>query len=394
MIGFEEALARVKAAARPLGSEIVPFGQAPGRILAEPVTARFGMPRTNVSAMDGYAVRESDLGDLPFSLPVAGESAAGAPPGQALPEGSAYRIFTGAPVPEGADRVIVQENTERDAERVTFVRPHGRGRNIRTAGSDFQAGDVLVPAGVELDWRALTTAAAADRAELCVYRQPRVVILATGDELAAPGEAHARAGAIPESVSPGIAAFVRQQGGHLVRRERLPDEPDVLAKAAARALEEADLVVMIGGASVGERDFSRSVFAAPPDYVFPKVAIKPGKPVWLAHVSDRLVMGLPGNPTSALVTARLFLAPLLRGLGGGDVTKAMTFKQGICADPLPACGDRETFLRARRADHGLVLADSQDSSSQRSLAVSDALIRRRPGAKAEPAGAMVAFMVF
>ncbi len=226
MIGFEEALARVKAAARPLGSEIVPFGQAPGRILAEPVTARFRMPRTNVSAMDGYAVRESDLGDLPFSLPVAGESAAGAPPGQALPEGSAYRIFTGAPVPEGADRVIVQalpegsayriftgapvpegadrvivqENTERDAERVTFVRPHGRGRNIRTAGSDFQAGDVLVPAGVELDWRALTTAAAADRAELCVYRQPRVVILATGDELAAPGEAHARAGAIPESV--------------------------------------------------------------------------------------------------------------------------------------------------------------------------------------------------
>lgn len=394
MIEFEEALARVKATARPLGSEPVPFGQASGRVLAEPVIARFGMPRTNVSAMDGYAVRESDVGDNPFSLPVAGESAAGAPPGQILPKGAAFRIFTGAPVPEEADRVIVQENTERDAESVTFVRPHGAGRNIRAAGSDFEAGDVLVPAGVQLDWRALTTAAAADRAELCVYRQPRVVILATGDELAAPGEAHARAGAIPESVSPGIAAFVSQQGGLVVRRERLPDEPDVMAKAAARALEEADLVVMIGGASVGERDYSRSVFAEAPDYVFPKVAIKPGKPVWLAHVGERLVMGLPGNPTSALVTARLFLAPLLRGLGGGDVTKAMTFKQGICADPLPACGDRETFLRARRADHGLILADSQDSSSQRSLAVSDALIRRRPGAKAEPAGTMVAFMVF
>lgn len=394
MIGFEEALAGVKAAAHPLGSERVPFGQASGQVLAEPVIARFGMPRTNVSAMDGYAVRERDLGDLPFSLPVAGESAAGAPPGQVLPEGAAFRIFTGAPVPEGADRVIIQENTERDAGRVTFVRPHGDGRNIRTAGADFQAGDVLVPAGVKLDWRALTTAAAADQAELCVYRRPRVVILATGDELAAPGEAQARAGAIPESVSPGIAAFVSEQGGLLVRRERLPDEPEVMAKAAARALEEADLVIMIGGASVGERDFSRSVFSSAPDYVFPKVAIKPGKPVWLAHVGERLVMGLPGNPTSALVTARLFLAPLLQGLGGGDVAKAVTFKQGICADPLPACGDRETFLRARQAEHGLILADSQDSSSQRSLAVSDALIRRRPGAGAEPAGAMVTFMVF
>jgi molybdopterin molybdotransferase len=394
MIEFEEALARVIAIAQPLGFETIPLEQASGRVLAEPVTARFAMPRTDVSAMDGYAVREDDLGDVPFSLPIAGEAAAGASPGQVLPDRSAFRIFTGAPVPQGADRVIVQENTEREGDRVTFLRPHGPGRNIRTAGSDFETGEVLIPAGVRLCWRALTTAAAADQAGLSVYRQPRVVILATGDELAAPGEAHARAGAIPESVSPGIATFVGLQDGLVLRRERLPDRPDALAEAAARALEEVDLTVMIGGASVGERDYSRSVFGPAPDYVFPKVAIKPGKPVWLARVAGRLVMGLPGNPTSALVTARLFLAPLLQGLGGGDASGAVVFETGVCADPLPACGDRETFLRARRTDRGLVLADSQDSGSQRSLAASDALIRRRPGAEAEPAGATVVFAPF
>ncbi len=394
MIAFDEALARVIAVAQPLGVETVPFAQASGRVLAEAVTARFAMPRTDVSAMDGYAVREAELGDLPFSLPVAGEAAAGSPPGQTLPNHSAFRIFTGAPVPEGADRVIVQENTERDDDRVTFLRPHGAGRNIRLAGSDFLAGEVLVPAGVRLGWRALTTAAAADRGELVVYRHPRVVILATGDELAAPGQAYQTPGAIPESVSPGIAAFVTGHGGCVLRAQRLPDTPDVMADAAERALADADLVIMVGGASVGERDYSRFVFGAAPDYVFPKVAIKPGKPVWLAKTGGRLVMGLPGNPTSALVTARLFLAPVLVGLGGGDSASAVVFETGLCADPLPACGDRETFLRARWTADGLLLADSQDSGSQRSLAASDALIRRPPGAPAQSAGAGVMFLSF
>jgi len=394
MIAFDEAMARVIAIAQPLGIETVRFAEASGRVLAEAVTARFAMPRTDVSAMDGYAVREAELGDLPFSLPVAGEAAAGSPPGQVLPDRSAFRIFTGAPVPEGADRVIVQENTERDGDSVTFLRPHGSGRNIRSTGSDFAAGEVLVPAGVRLDWRALTTAAAADRGELVVYRQPRAVILATGDELAAPGEACDRPGAIPESVSPGIAAFVTGQGGRVLRAERLPDAPEILADVAVRALADADLVIMIGGASVGDRDYSRSVFGSAPDYVFPKVAIKPGKPVWLARTGGRLVMGLPGNPTSALVTARLFLAPLLVGLGGGEAASAVVFETGLCADALPACGDRETFLRARRTAEGLVLADSQDSGSQRSLAASDALIRRLPGAPSQPSGATVWFLDF
>ncbi|MHA6288147.1 molybdopterin molybdotransferase MoeA [Maricaulis sp. CAU 1757] len=394
MIDFDTALARVIALAKPLGLETIAFSEAAGRVLAAPVTARFAMPRSDVSAMDGYAVRDADLGDLPLELPVSGESAAGSVPGQVLPAATAFRIFTGAPVPGGADRVIVQENAERHGDVVRFVRPHGAGRHIRRAGSDFAAGDSLLEAGVRLDWRALTTAAAADRAELVVYRRPRVAIIATGDELASPGEAHLRPGAIPESVSPGIAALVSAHGGIIAHCERVPDDPDRHATAATQALEGADILIMIGGASVGDRDFSRSVLGSKPDYVFPKVAMKPGKPIWLARTGQRLVLGLPGNPTSALVTARMFLAPLLTGLGGGDAAGSVKFETGVCADGLPACGDRETFLRARRTDVGLVLAGSQDSSSQLSLAASDALIRRTPGARAEAAGAAVSYVCF
>jgi len=389
MISFDEASTRLLALAQPLGHETIPFEQVAGRRLAAPVTARFSMPRTDVSMMDGYAVRESDIGDLPFSLPVVGEAAAGAPPGPGLPKRAAVRIFTGAPVPHGADRVIVQENTRRDGDTVTFIAPHGPGRHIRPAGSDFQEGDTLLPAGTRLDWRALTPAAAADRGALTVYRQPRVVILATGDELAAPGDAHGQAGAIPDSVSCAIEAFVADHGGVPVRCERLPDDLSVLAEAATRALADGDLVVMIGGASVGEHDHSRAAFGGALEVVFAKVAIKPGKPVWLARAGGKLVMGLPGNPSSALVTARLFLAPLLVGLGGGDGAAWLAMKPAVCGDPLPACGDRETFLRASQTDQGLVLAGSQLSGNQGALAVSDTLIRRAPGAPAAPAGAQV-----
>ncbi len=394
MISFDEALSRLMALARPLGRESIPFEQVAGRRLASPVTARFSMPRTDVSMMDGYAVRESDLGELPFSLPVVGEAAAGAPPGPGLPKRAAMRIFTGAPVPHGADRVIVQENTRRDGDTVTLAAPNGPDRHIRPAGSDFREGDTLLPAGTRLDWRALTTAAAADRGALTVYRQPCVVILATGDELAVPGTAHGQAGAIPDSVSCAIEALVADHGGVAVRCERLPDDLSVLAEAATRALADGDVVVMIGGASVGEHDHSRAAFGETLEEVFAKVAIKPGKPVWLGRAGGKLVMGLPGNPTSALVTARLFLAPLLVALGGGDGAGQLAMRSAASADPLPACGDRETFLRARQTDRGLVLAGSQLSGNQAALAECDALIRRAPGAPAMPAGVLVHFLDF
>lgn len=394
MISFDEALARVIAIGQPLGVETIPFPEASGRVLAEAVTARFAMPRTDVSAMDGYAVRDADLCALPFGLPISGVSAAGFPPGQVLPTKAAMRIFTGAPLPEGADRVIVQESAQREGDSVTFHRSYGPSRHIRKAGSDFSAGDILVPAGGLLDWKSLTTAAAGDRGEVSVFLRPRVAIIATGDELADPGMAGTRPGAIPESVSYGIAALTAQQGGIVVCCERLPDQPARLRIAASQALADADLLIMIGGASVGDRDHSRSVFEQDLDYVFPKVAIKPGKPVWLARVGRRLVLGLPGNPTSALVTARLFLVPLLQGLSGRDPGEAVVFETMICSDPLPDCGDRETFLRARRIDGSLRLAVSQDSSGQMELATCDALIRLLPGTSALPAGTAVSFLPF
>ena len=394
MISYDDALQRIVDCARPLGTETVAFSCAADRVLAEPLTARLAMPRTDVSAMDGYAVREADITEPPFSLPISGEAAAGAQPGDQLRPGTAIRIFTGAPVPTGADRVIVQENTNREGDRVQFLNKHGAGRNIRSAGSDFEEGEVLIEAGRRLDWRSLATAAAADRAAISVFRQPRVILLATGDELKAPGEALEQPGAIPESVSPSIAAFVRLNAGIVLRSERLPDDISLMAASAREALKQADLVIMLGGASVGDHDHSRSAFDGPLDYVFPKVAIKPGKPVWMARKDDRFILGLPGNPTSALVTARLFLAPLLKGLGGENARNAARFQSGVCADPIPACGDRETFMRAMSTEQGFRLSVSQDSSSQKSLSSADTLIRRLPGSPSQPANSTVDYLTF
>ena len=394
MIAYEDAVARIAALALPLGSEHVPFERAAGRTLAAPVIARSSVPAQNVSAMDGYAVRDADTHAVPFNLPVCGESFAGSDPSIDLTPGTACRIFTGAPVPEGADRVIVQECVERDGDIARVVRAFGPGRHIREVGSDFQKGDILLPVGHRLDWRSMTTAAAADRKDVEVYHAPRLVILATGDELAAPGQAYERAGAIPESISFGIQSLAQDSGARILRSLRLPDDRDILRPAAIAALADADLIVVIGGASVGEKDYSREMFGEGLDYVFPRVAIKPGKPVWLAKAGERLVLGLPGNPTSALVTARLFLAPLLAGLSGRDPLSALAFEPRRCLDALPATGDRETFLRAQRTHTGVKLAVSQDSSSQMTLEHSNVLIRREAGAPAVVPGADVTVLDF
>ncbi len=392
---FDEAVAALCAVAQPIGAETVPFAEAAGRRLAEALSARTDSPSRDLSSMDGYAVRESDLVVLPASLPVAGEFFAGHAGGLApLEPGTCVRIFTGAPLPHGADRVVVQENVRRDGAFAHFERPHGEARFIRKAGSDFRAGDMLLEAGTRLHWRALTTAAAADRAELRVFRQPRVALIATGDELAAPGTAFKRNGAIPDSVSLGIAAFVQGQGGVVVRTAHLGDDPDLLAAEARQALGAADLVVMLGGASVGDRDHARSAFGHAPDYMFAKVAIKPGKPAWLARAGDRLVLGLPGNPTSALVTARLFLGPLLVGLGGGDPAGLLRFAPAACEDAVPPAGDRETFLRGRRTTGGVSILPGEDSGNQRLLARADCLIRLRPNAAGQPPGSPVQVLPF
>jgi len=395
VISFDEAIALLRDVAKPLGSERVPLEQAHRRILAAPVVAGVDSPPSDCSAMDGYAVRDADLRGFPVRLPLAGESFPGNEVTKELAPGHCVRIFTGAPVPGGADRVVIQENVVREGEVAVIAAPPGAPRHIRPRGSDFLAGDLLLEAGRRLDPRALVAAAAADRPEVEVWCRPRLVILGSGDELVEPGAAATTPGAIPESLSIGIAALAVEWGAEFSGRSRLRDELISMRRAAADALDIADLVVVTGGASVGDRDFAKAMFDdAGLELIFSKVAIKPGKPVWLGRARDRLVIGLPGNPTSALVTGRLFLAPLLAGLTGRDPGEALCWRRVPLANAAPAVAERETFVRARRNRDGGELISNQDSGAQRALAAADLLVRRPAHAPAAGAGELADMLDF
>ena len=390
MISFDEALGLIGSAAKPLGAEPVPIEHAAGRVLAAPVIARIDSPRADVSAMDGYAVRTADLARIPASLEVVGESFAGARwPGR-VEEGTCARIFTGAPVPDGADRIVIQEVVRRDGDIAIIERAPEPEHFIRGRGCDFAAGDVLVSEGRLLDERAIVAAAAADLAELQVHCRPRVTVLSTGDELVEPGTAHERADAVPDSISLGVAALVERWGAQCLGRGRLRDDLALLEKAAGAALERSDLIVVTGGASVGEKDFAKAMFRpAGLELIFSGIAIKPGKPAWLGRAGGRLVMGLPGNPTSALVTARLLLAPLIALMVGRPPGSALQWTTGAIAAPLPACGKRETFHRARFEGGAAQLLPFQESSAQKALAEADVLVRQRADTPALGAGSSV-----
>ncbi|HEX8936764.1 MAG TPA: molybdopterin molybdotransferase MoeA [Sphingomicrobium sp.] len=395
MITFDEAVELVRSVAHPLGKETVSLAEAAGRVLAQSITARIDSPRSDVSAMDGYAVRERDLADLPASLEIVGESFAGDGWNGSLVPGACARIFTGAPVPAGADRVVIQENVRREGNLAIVDAHPGNARHIRRRGSDFVEGEELLTPGRLLDPRAILAAAAADIAELQVYRRPRMHILGTGDELAEPGTARKRSDAIPESVSFGVAALAEQSGGQCVGRTRLRDELTAMLRAARDAVEDADIVVVTGGASVGEKDFAKAMFEPLNlELIFSKIAIKPGKPVWLGRACGKLVIGLPGNPTSALVTARLLLAPLLAGMSGQPIERALRWRKAFLALNLDACGSRETFHRARWVEDKAEILPFQDSSAQKALAEADFLVRQRANSPALEAGAEIDIIDF
>lgn len=395
MIDFGTALALILAEAGPLDAETVTLDDASGRVLAADLKARGDAPRTAVSTMDGYAVREIDLATLPARLPLATVAFPGRGDVPPLPPGTCARVFTGAPVPDAADRVVPQESVRRDGDDALFGSDPGPARFIRAAGSDFRAGDTLLTAGTVLGYRALIAAAAADMAILPVIRRPRIAVLGTGDELVEPGQALETPGGIPDSVTRAIAALAQQSGGEVVTRHCLGDTRRVLEVAARRALDDADLVVVTGGASVGDKDFARAMFEPfGLDLIFSKVAIKPGKPVWFGRAGGRLILGLPGNPGSAMVTGRLFLAPLVSGLAGQDPAALLDWRDMTLTAPLPPCGDRETFERGRRVAGGVAILETRESGDQKALAAADVLIRRRPGAPALDAGQAVSVLAF
>lgn len=388
MIGFDEACERVAALTFPVASEKVALGDAYGRRLAAAVTAAAPAPAVAVSAMDGYAVRDADLGTGGARLRVAGESFAGAaaPPGRLEP-GCCVRIFTGAAVPKGADRVVIQEQVRREDDEAVFEAPAGGHRHIRAAGSDFVAGEVMLGRGRRLTPQALVAAAAADRGYVDVYRRPQVAILSTGDELADPGFAVRRPGAIPDSVSLGVAGLVRAWGGDVRERRCLGDTLPVLVQAADEALQAAQVVVVTGGASVGERDFAKAMFRPfGLSLTIDKVAMKPGKPIWVGTARERIVIGLPGNPSAAMVTARLFLAPILAACEGRAPAEAWRWRSAVLAEALDAGGDRESFDRGLVGADGVIPIGNRESGAQKALAHADVLIRRPPNAPALAAG--------
>jgi len=395
MISFDEAVELIHSIAQPLGTETVSIADGARRVLAQPVIAQIDSPRSNVSAMDGYAVRADDLRHCPVSLEIVGQSFAGGAWNGTVPPGSCARIFTGAPVPDGADRVVIQEKVRTSGNFATIEEHAGAARYIRERGSDFAEGEELLAAGRLLDPRALVAAAAADVAQLEVHRRPRLHILSTGDELAEPGTARARSDAIPDSVSVGVAALAGQWGADCIGRTRLRDALPAMEDAAREAVGRADLVVVTGGASVGEKDFAKAMFAPLNlELVFSKVSIKPGKPVWLGRAGGKLVIGLPGNPTSAMVTARLLLAPLLAGLTGRAVAEALRWRTAPLASPLRPCGGRETFHRGRWSGSAVEVLSFQDSSAQKALANADLLVRQPPESPALEPGAEVEVLEF
>lgn len=393
MISVDEAWRLIAATLQPLGAENTPLDAAAGRTLAADVKSRLTHPSFNASAMDGYAVRLADVMQAGSKLTVIGESAAGSSFKGSLGAGEAVRIFTGAAVPTGADHILIQEEALRDGEIVTAKAAQTRAAHVRPAGLDFHSGEVLARKGETLTGPLLALIAAGNVDAVSIMRRPRIAIIANGDELAPPGATLTDdqiVSSIPYCLSPMIAAW----GGVAEVAGIARDDPADIDRMIARTLS-ADLILPVGGASVGDRDYMRAAFSARgAASVFEKVSLKPGKPTWFAAIPDGpFVLGLPGNPASALVTARLFLKAAIGAMLGRADGRDDWFRARLCT-AIPPNGPRETFLRARTAidDNGVMTVtpfENQDSSLLSVMARSDALIRRRAEDAAAPSGAIV-----
>ena len=391
MIGIEEARARILAGLRPTGAETVPLAQAWGRVTAAPVAARITQPPHAVSAMDGYAVRAAEA-KRGAALRVAGAAPAGHPWPGALGLGEALRVFTGSVMPGEADSVLPQEDASRDGNRVEVAEAAVAGRHIRPAGQDFATGEVLLPAGRRLSARDIGLAAAGNHAWLAVHRRPRVAILATGDEIALPGEP-IPPGGIVSSNTHMLAAMARAAGADPVLLPIAADDHAALA-AAFEAAGDFDLLLTSGGASVGEHDLLREALAGQGmELAFWKVAMRPGKPLLHGRLRGRPVLGLPGNPVSSMVTALLFARPAIERLAGLPGDPPATHFARLAA-AVAANDGRVDHLRAtlRTGADGALHATpfaTQDSGQLRLMARADAVVVRPAHAPALPAGHVV-----
>jgi molybdopterin molybdotransferase len=379
MMSFEEARRRVLGLAAILPAERVGIDEATGRVLAEDVRAPADLPAFDGSAMDGYAVRTADLaGKGPFTLVVRGESRAGAPPHEALAAGSACRIFTGAELPPEADAVIMQEDIARDGDRITFASKPGPWKHVRRRGEDLASGAVALVRGTRVAPRHAALAATCDRAWLSVARRPIVTVLGTGDELRSPGSPGSP-GSIPESNGVALRAMVRSAGAVARVAPAVGDDRAATERAFEDALRGTDVLVTVGGVSVGDHDLVRPSLEAIGVVIdLYKVAMKPGKPLTVGRRGGAVVLGLPGNPASAMVTFALFGVPLLRAMQGDlhATPEPLAAKLGRALTHAPG---RTEFVRATLAILGggeLVATPlgNQASGATTSMAAADALV--------------------
>lgn len=383
---LEVAQARLLEQIRPLPLERIDVPSALGRYLASPLHARRTQPAAHVSAMDGYAVRIADLRG-PWNL--AGESAAGHPYLGTLQPGEAVRISTGALLPEGAGAVIVQEDVVADGSTITLS---GNGpvppeKHIRHKGMDFECEVELLPAGTRIGPAQIALALAAGHRHLPVRRRPRIAIIDSGDELAADPE-HCPLHQIPASNGAMLAALCTALPVDIHRIGPIGDQLDAL-ESALDAAKDADVIVTTGGASVGDHDLVRPALQAwGATLDFWRVAIRPGKPLLVARRGQQLVIGLPGNPASSLVTAYLFLLPVLRALLGAAAPLPQSLELRLTGT-LPASGDRREFVRASLRPEGLSPVSNQDSGALAALARTDMLIERAPHSPPVASGALV-----
>ena len=390
LLPVEEALARLLAGVEPVEAEEVSLFDASGRVLAQDVAATRDQPPFPASAMDGYAVRSADAAEPGARLKLIGQSRAGARYVGTLEPGTAVRIFTGAPVPDGADAILIQEDAAAEGDTIVVREAVRPGQFVRPAGLDYRAGEVLLRAGRRLDPRALALAASMNRHRLTVRRRPHVALLATGDELVPPG-AEPGADQIVSSNAVGVGALVAEAGGDAIDLGIARDRVDHLVAAVDKA-RGADVLVVIGGASVGEHDLVQEALSAcGMELDFWRIAMRPGKPLMVGRLGAMRVLGLPGNPVSAIVCGLVFLKPLVMALVGQPPETAPEAARLGAA--MAANDRRQDYVRARLAlrDGGLTAIpfDRQDSSMLATLATADALIVRPPHAPPAPEGAEV-----
>ncbi len=387
MISTAEALAHCLALVRPVGAETVPLIDAAGRVLADKLIATRDQPPFAASAMDGYALAGAAPGTR---FRIVGEAAAGHGWDGTLGPGEALRIFTGAPVPEGADRVVIQEDVTREGDEIVLGERLDEGTHIRPAGGDFEDGETGAKAGTRLTPTHVALAASMGHATLAVTRRPDVAIMATGDELVPPGQKPGPS-QIVASNSYGLKAMAEAAGA---AARILPIARDTTAslEAAFGLAADADLIVTIGGASVGDHDLVGDVAQSlGMDRAFYKIAMRPGKPLMAGRMGDTAMLGLPGNPVSSMVCGQIFMVPMIHrmlGLEGGPLLR----KEAPLALPVAANGPREHFMRAVLQPEGLHPVDNQDSSLLTRLASANVLLIRPPHDPARAAGETVSYV--